>query len=63
MFVLSNVSVYVVPYVDCIRLVWVDRGHGQVQGVVVSQGAIDEALRALVRWSNYLEPSWRDRPD
>lgn len=60
---LHDVKVHVVPCSDCIRLLWVDRKTGIMQGVFLSQGAVEEAMRALASWGLHWEPLWRRNAD
>lgn len=60
---IADVKAHVVRYNDCELILWIDRVGQQVQGVLVSQDAIDETLRALTRWSMYMEPQWRSKAD
>ena len=60
---INDVRAHVVRFGDCSLLVWVDRIGRQVQGIVLSDDAVDDTLKALARWSTYLEPSWRAHAD
>jgi hypothetical protein len=60
---ISDVRAHLVRYGDYSVLLWVDRVGRQVQGVVLSDDAVDDTLKALARWSKYLEPSWREHAD
>jgi hypothetical protein len=60
---ISDVKAHVVRYGDCSMLLWLDRVGHQIQGILLSDDAIDDTLKALARWSRYLEPSWRAHAD
>ncbi|HSI04908.1 MAG: hypothetical protein ACAI38_24755 [Myxococcota bacterium] len=60
---IADVKAHVVRYNDVELILWIDRVGAQVQGILVSQDSIDETLRALTRWSMYMEPQWRSKAD
>ncbi len=60
---IADVKAHVVRYNDVELILWIDRVGAQVQGILVTQDAIDETLRALTRWSMYTEPQWRAKAD
>ncbi len=60
---IADVKAHVVRYNDCELILWIDVVGQQLQGTLVTQDAIDETLRALTRWSMYMEPEWRSKAD
>jgi hypothetical protein len=60
---IADVKAHVVRHNDVELILWIDRVGAQVQGILVSQDSIDETLRALTRWSMYMEPQWRSKAD
>ena len=60
---LSDEQLHIVPCRDCVRLLWVDRAGGVLEGVVLSPGALAEAIGGLLLWSRRTETVWSQHVD
>lgn len=55
---LQDVKAHVVRFGEAEVILWIDRGR-QMQGTLLDTAMLRETLRALARWSRYVEPHWR----